>query len=47
LDFGTQYLLDHPESKTYPGLQNLSASSAVQLVDQQGKAKLFKVVACS
>ena len=47
LDFGTQYLLNTPESKTYPGLQNLAASPAVQLVDQQGNAKLFKVVACS
>lgn len=46
LDFGTQYLLNHPESKTYPGLQNLASSGAVQLVDQQGNAKLFKVVAC-
>ena len=46
LDFGTQYLLNHPESRTYPGLQNLASSGAVQLVDQQGNAKLFKVVAC-
>jgi len=47
LDFGTQYLLNHPESRTYPGLQNLASSGAVKLVDQQGNAKLFKVVACS
>ncbi|WP_104136337.1 DUF6541 family protein [Arthrobacter sp. ZGTC131] len=47
LDFGTQYLLNHPESKTFPGLQNLTSSNAVELVDQQGDAKLFKVVACS
>ena len=47
LDFGKQYLLDHPESRTYPGLQDLASSDAVQLVDQQGDAKLFKVVACS
>jgi hypothetical protein len=47
LDFGTQYLLNHPESKLYPGLQNLESSKAVQLVDRQGDAKLFKVVACS
>ncbi|MFF2315671.1 DUF6541 family protein [Arthrobacter sp. NPDC058097] len=46
LDFGTQYLLNHPESRTYPGLQNLASSGAVKLVDQQGNAKLFKVVAC-
>jgi hypothetical protein len=47
LDFGTQYLLNHPESRTFQGLQNLASSGAVQLVDQQGNAKLFKVVACS
>jgi len=47
LDFGKQYLLNHPESRTYPGLQDLGSSDAVQLVDQQGNAKLFKVVACS
>lgn len=47
LDFGTQYLLNHPLSRTYQGLQNLASSRAVQLVDQQGNAKLFKVVACS
>lgn len=46
LDFGKQYLLNHPESKTYPGLQNLDSSEAVQLIDQQGAAKLFKVVVC-
>ncbi|MFP3459415.1 DUF6541 family protein [Arthrobacter globiformis] len=46
LDFGSQYLLNHPESRTYPGLQNLASSGAVKLVDQQGNAKLFKVVAC-
>lgn len=47
LDFGQQYLLNHPSSRTYPGLQNLESSKAVQLVDQQGAAKLYKVVACS
>ena len=47
LDFGKQYLLNHPESKTYPGLQDLGSSDAVELVDQQGNAKLYKVVACS
>jgi hypothetical protein len=47
LDFGKQYLLNHPESKTYPGLQDLGSSDAVRLVDQQGDAKLYKVVACS
>ena len=47
LDFGQQYLLNHPSSRRYQGLQNLESSKAVQLVDQQGAAKLYKVVACS
>jgi len=46
LDFGTQYLLNHPASRTYPGLQDLATSASVQLVDQQGAAKLYKVRAC-
>jgi len=46
LDFGKQYLLNHPSSRTFPGLQNLDSSKAVELVDQEGAAKLFKVVAC-
>lgn len=46
LDFGNQYLLNHPESKNYAGLQNLSNSSSVQLVDEEGAAKLYRVTAC-
>lgn len=46
LDFGTQYLLNHPQSRTYPGLADLATSSSVELIDQQGAAKLYKVTAC-
>lgn len=46
LDLGSQYLLNHPSSLTYPGLQDLERSKAVQLVDSEGDAKLFKIVAC-
>ncbi len=46
LDLGSQYLLNHPSSETYQGLQDLEKSKAVQLVDSEGDAKLFKVVAC-
>ncbi len=46
LDFGTQYLLDHPQSRTYPGLENLNKSDAVELVDSEGDAKLYRVTAC-
>lgn len=47
LDFGSQYLLNHPSSLRYPGLQDLETSKALELVDQEGEAKLFKVTACS
>lgn len=46
LDLGSQYLLNHPSSLMYPGLQDLEKSKAVKLVDSEGEAKLFKIVAC-
>lgn len=46
LDLGGQYLLNDPASETYQGLRDLEKSKAVQLVDSEGEAKLFKVVAC-
>lgn len=46
LDFGTQYLLNHPQSGSYAGLQNLATSDSVELIDQQGDAKLYRVTAC-
>lgn len=46
LDLGSQYLLNHPSSRKYPGLQNLDKSKAVRLVDQEGNAKLYEVTAC-
>lgn len=46
LDLGEQYLLNHPSSLKYPGLQDLEKSNSVQLVDQEGEAKLYKVTAC-
>jgi hypothetical protein len=44
LDFGSQevHYQDHP----YHGVENLEGSHAVELVDQQGAAKLYKVTAC-
>lgn len=46
LDLGEQYLLNHPSSRAYPGLMDLEKSSSVQLVDQEGGARLYKVTAC-
>ncbi|MDJ0312966.1 DUF6541 family protein [Arthrobacter sp. H35-D1] len=46
LDFGEQYLLNHPDSKDFGGLQNLAGSGTVELVDQEGAAKLYRVTAC-
>ncbi|MCH6469660.1 DUF6541 family protein [Sinomonas terrae] len=44
LDFGTQEV--HYEHHPYPGIEDLQGSHAVQLIDQQGNARLYKVVAC-
>ncbi|MFJ6002747.1 DUF6541 family protein [Arthrobacter sp. NPDC092385] len=46
LDFGTQYLADSEAAKEYPGLADLATSDAVELVDQEGEAKLYRVVVC-
>ena len=46
LDFGEQYLLNHPDSKDFEGLQDLADSGTVELVDQEGPAKLYRVTAC-
>ncbi len=46
LDFGTNYLGDYAAARMYPGLVNVSPSANVQLVDQQGSAKLFEIVDC-
>ncbi|KHL00645.1 DUF6541 family protein [Sinomonas humi] len=44
LDFGTQEI--HHENHPYHGVEDLQGSHAVQLIDQQGAARLYKVVAC-
>ena len=44
LDFGTQEI--HYENHPYHGIEDLQGSHAVQLIDQQGNARLYKVVAC-
>lgn len=44
LDFGTQEI--HYENHPYHGVEDLQGSPAVQLIDQQGSARLYKVVAC-
>lgn len=47
-----QYVLDFPgpvvfgKGKEYVGLKNLAESSAVELVDSEGDASLYRVVAC-
>lgn len=46
LDFGSFYMLNIPEAKSYPGFDNVPPSSAVQLVDQQGNAKLYRLTSC-
>lgn len=44
LDFGAQEV--HPGEHPLPGLRDLAESSAVELIDQQGDAKLYRIVAC-
>lgn len=46
LDFGTQYLVEDGGEGLFPGLDDLAGSDAVQLVDEQGDARLYEVVAC-
>lgn len=44
LDFGDREV--HGESHVYPGLDDLADSNAVELVDEEGSARLYRVVAC-
>lgn len=44
LDFGTREV--HGARNVFPGLTGLDESGAVELVDQEGHAKLYRVVAC-
>jgi hypothetical protein len=46
LDFGTQYLSDNSNAHNFPGLLGLENSDAVELIDQEGAAKLYEVTAC-
>lgn len=44
LDFGTREIL--PGTHSYPGFEDLATSPAVRLVDEQGDARLYEIVAC-
>ncbi|MGN6126005.1 MAG: DUF6541 family protein [Humibacter sp.] len=44
LDFGSAEV--HPGTHPFPGLEGLADSEAVRLVDSEGKARLYEVVAC-
>ena len=44
LDFGRHEV--HHDRHVLRGLENLASSDAVQLVDEQGAAKLYKITAC-
>lgn len=44
LDFGGREV--HPGEHLYPGLTDLERSDSVRLVDEQGDARLFEIVAC-
>lgn len=44
LDFGEKEV--HGERHDYAGLDRLSSSKAVELVDQQGDARLYKIIGC-
>ena len=48
LDFGRFYILNFVEAQAYPAFDNVSATpgAKVELVDQQGAAKLYKIKAC-
>lgn len=45
LDFGTEEV-HGGDAHAFPGLQDLQDSAAVQLVDEEGDARLYEVVAC-
>ena len=44
LDFGDEEI--HGGSHPYPGLEDLESSGAVELVDAEGDAKLYRITAC-
>lgn len=44
LDFGEHEIL--PGRHDYPGLDGLASSPAVQLIDSQGDARLYRIIAC-
>lgn len=50
---GVEYVLDfgdrevHGGDHEFPGLERLGRSDAVELVDEQGEAKLYRVIGCS
>lgn len=44
LDFGDQEV--HGGMHPYPGLEDLESSDAVELVDAEGEAKLYRITAC-
>ena len=44
LDFGEQEI--HGGAHPYPGLEDLESSGAVELVDSEGDAKLYRITAC-
>ncbi|SFR95750.1 hypothetical protein SAMN04487846_1230 [Microbacterium sp. cf046] len=52
-DLGVGFVLDfagrevHPGEHPLPGLQGLADSDAVRLVDEQGDARLYEIVACA
>ena len=44
LDFGTREI--HGGNQPYPGFRNLARSTAVELVDSEGDARLYRIVGC-
>ncbi|MFT4246062.1 MAG: hypothetical protein QM571_06050 [Micrococcaceae bacterium] len=51
LDFGTKYdaqdpAPNNPSGPDFTGLQNLDSYPGMQLIDQKGEAKLYKITAC-
>lgn len=45
LDFGTREV--HGASHVFPGLEDLDESSAVELIDAEGSARLYQVTGCT
>ena len=45
LDFGTREV--HGGNHPYPGFSRLAASKAVELVDEEGDARLYRIVGCA